>query len=341
MRRLGADPYLPAIRAGLGTIMVSDALWNGQNMTSHKHLITDILKGDYKFKGPVVTDWEAAAQAGGVIATVNAGVDMLMQPTDWAKVADDIAAAAGSAIPNERIDDAVRRILSVKCQAGLFDWKRDPALLKEIGSAAHRSVARQAVRESLVLLQNQNAALPLAKGQKIWIGGTGADNLERQCGGWTVSWQDGGSKTKGTTIRAAVAKHATIVTDMAQADAGIVVLSEKSYAEFLGDSASVKTLPVADFAFLKQLKDQGKKVIAIVVSGRPVLITEHLANADAWIAAWLPGSEGDGVADVLFGDYAPTGKLSHSWPKDDKQVAINFGEPGYDPLFKLGFGLTY
>ena len=341
MRKYGIAPYLSAIKAGIGTIMVSDARWNGANMTGSKKLITDILKNELMFKGTVATDWEAAGAAGGPVATVNAGVDVLMEPTNWQSVSGTIAAAIGGAISNDRANDAVRRVLSVKCQAGLFGKARDASLMTQLGSADHRALGRKAVGESLVLLQNTNNALPLKKGGKFWVAGSGADSLERQCGGWSVSWQGGGGGTTGTTIKAAIAKVGTVVATAGEADAAVVVLSEKPYAEFTGDSATINTLTQADWTLLQQARASGKPVVALVVSGRPVLIADHLAQADAWIAAWLPGTEGDGVADVLFGERKFTGKLSHSWPKTEAQTNSNFGDAGYDPQFMLGHGLSF
>jgi len=341
MMKYGSAPYARAIQAGIGTIMVSDARWNGVNMTGNKHLITDILKGTMGFKGAVATDWEAAEapNVGGAIGAINAGVDVLMEPANWQTDASSIAGAIGGQISVERANDAVHRILTVKCQAGLFGKTRDTALMSQIGSAAHRALGRKAVSESLVLLQNNKNALPLKAGGKFWVVGSGADSLENQCGGWSVEWQNGGSMTTGTTIKAAIGKVGSVVGTAAEADAAIVVLSEHPYAEFLGDSATLNTLPGADFTLLQQARASGKPVIAIVVSGRPVLISDHLTDGDAWIAAWLPGTEGDGVADVLFGTTKFTGKLSHSWPKTDAQANITVA--GYDPQFKLGDGLTF
>lgn len=341
MRKYGIAPYLQAIKAGIGSIMVSDAYWNNANMTSSKKLVTDILKTELGFKGVVATDWQAAGEAGGVAATINAGVDVLMEPTEWQNIAGQISGAIGGAIPASRVDDAVRRVLTVKCQAGLFGKTRDAALMSQIGSADHRALGRKAVGESLVLLQNNNNALPLKKGGKFFLAGSGADSLERQCGGWSVSWQGGGGGTTGTTIKAAIAKVGTVVGTVGEADAAVIVVSEKTYAEFLGDSQTLDTISADDWNALQQAKASGKPVVAIVISGRPVLISSHLTQADAWIAAWLPGTEGDGVADVLFGDRKFTGKLSHSWPKNEQQTNVNFGDPGYDPQFMLGHGLTF
>jgi beta-glucosidase len=348
METYGIAPYLPAINAGLGCIMVSDTTWNGAWITSSSQLITTMLKGTYGFHGFVISDWNAAVAAGGIEPTINAGVDMLMEPTpppaagNWQQAVTTIANS--SAIPDSRIDDAVTRILNVKCQAGLFNSTRDPSLLASVGSPEHRALGRKAVAQSLVVLQNDNHVLPLAKGATAWVGGSGASSLTNQCGGWTINWQGNGDATTGTTISQAIGKVATLAGDMNSADVEVVVLSEGPYAETPGDSPTLDTLPASDFALLTQAKATGKPVVAIVMSGRPVLITDALPNADAWIAAWLPGTEGDGVADVLFGDVKPTGKLSHSWRRDDSQ--FNFmtcctGGASYNPLFPLGFGLTF
>src|SRR5688572_887404 len=203
MRTYGINPYIPAIEAGLGSVMVADTSWNGVNMTGHEQLLTTILKGELGFAGFVSTDWDAVMpdQDGpGVVAAINAGVDMLMAANNWPAQRADIIAAAGNSISQERIDDAVRRVLTVKCEAGLFGWTRDPDLLSEVGSETHRAVGRQAVGESLVLLKHEGGVLPLAKGSNVWVVGSGADALERQTGGWTISWQNGGDMTEGTTI---------------------------------------------------------------------------------------------------------------------------------------------
>jgi len=344
MRSYGIGPYIPAIEAGLGSIMVADTSWNGVNMTGHTELLTTILKGELGFAGFVSTDWDAVMpnQNGpGVVAAVNAGVDMLMAATDWPSQRAEIVAAAGTTIGQERIDDAVRRILTVKCQAGLFGRARDTALLAQVGSEAHRAVGRQAVRESLVLLKHEGAVLPLSKGSSVWVSGSGADALERQTGGWTISWQNGGDMTQGTSILAGIAAVASVVPNLTDADAAIVILSEPPYAEWYGDVSSINTLPAEDFARLSEARASGKPVVAIIVSGRPVLIADQLPNADAWVAAWLPGTEGGGIAEVLFGDYNFTGTLSHSWPETEDQVTVNKDDAGYAPLFPYGHGLTY
>ena len=344
MRTYGIGPYLPAIAAGLGSVMVADTSWNGANMTGHQQLLTTILKGELAFEGFVTTDWDAVMpdqQGPGIVAAINAGVDMLMAATDWPAQRAAIVAAAGSSISQERIDDAVRRVLTVKCEAGLFGFTRDPSLLSEVGSEEHRAVGRQAVRESLVLLEHEGDVLPLDKGSNVWVSGSGADALDRQTGGWTISWQNGGDLTQGSTILDGISAVANVVATVDEADAAIVVLSEPPYAEWRGDVSSTDTLPATDFALLREARLAGKPVVAVIVSGRPVLITDHLDDADAWIAAWLPGTEGDGIAEVLFGDHDFSGKLSHSWPETADQVNLNKDDPGFTPLFPYGHGLTY
>jgi beta-glucosidase len=341
LQQVGIAPYMSALGAGLGSIMVSDATWMGSSLTSNSQMITTILKGQLGFPGFVSTDWNAATDSPGstIPTAIMAGIDMLMQPSDWKAAINTINNSTSITI--DRINDAATRIIQTKCQAGLFAHPtRDTTLAASVGSADHRMVARQAVRESMVLLQNTGSVLPIAKTAKVWVGGSGADSLADQMGGWTITWQGNGSKTTGTTIKAAIGKVATIVPNLADADVAVVVLSEpKPYAEFQGDSATLNTIPAADFALLDMAKTANKKTAAIILSGRPVIIADHLAAAGAWIAAWLPGSEGDGVADVLFGDYHPTAKLSHSWPKTDDQYSIKVAS--FVPLFAAGFGLTY
>jgi beta-glucosidase len=275
------------------------------------------------------------------VAAINAGVDMLMAAGGWQGQKDEIVAAAGGSISQERVDDAARRVLTAKCEAGLFGYSRDASLLARVGSEAHRAVGRQAVRESLVLLKHEGSVLPLTKGSNVWLAGSGADSLGRQTGGWTISWQSGGDMTQGTTIRQGVSALANVVESAAEADVAIVVLSEGPYAEWRGDVSSIDTLPGEDFALLGEARSAGIPVVAIVVSGRPVLISDELADADAWIAAWLPGTEGDGVAEVLFGDHNFTGTLSHSWPRTNEQANMNKDDAGFDPLFPYGHGLSY
>jgi beta-glucosidase len=340
LMQVGVAPYMGPISAGLGSIMVSDATWMGSSLTSSSQMITTVLKGQLGFAGFVSTDWNAATDSPGstIPKAIMAGVDMLMQPSDW-KGAINTINTSTTTITDARITDAATRIIQTKCQAGLFGWKRDTTLAATVGTDNHRTVARQAVRESMVLLQNTGNVLPLATSAKVWVGGSGADSLANQMGGWTITWQGNGALTTGTTIKAAIGKVATIVPNVTDADVAVVVLSEMPYAEFEGDRPTLDTLPTTDFTALATAKTAGKKVVAIVLSGRPVTISTHMTSADAWIAAWLPGSEGDGVADVLFGTYHPTAKLSHSWPAAATDYSIM--ATGYTPQFPAGFGLTY
>jgi beta-glucosidase len=251
-----------------------------------------------------------------------------------------------------RIDDAVTRILRAKFAMGLMDDEPSlaaaPAMVAAFGSPAHREVARQAVRESLVLLKNEGGTLPLSKTARIHVAGKNADDLGNQAGGWTIDWQgkSGDVTTGGTTIldaiRAAGAEVGFSVdgTGADGADVGVVVIGEKPYAEMFGDRADL-ALDEEDVAAVRTMKAAGVPVVVILISGRPMIVEEVLGEADAFIAAWLPGTEGSGVADVLFGDHKPTGKLSFSWPRSMNQVPINMGDEPYDPLFSYGYGLTY
>jgi beta-glucosidase len=238
---------------------------------------------------------------------------------------------------------------------GLMDASRsqlaDRKLQQAFGSAAHRQVAREAVRQSLVLLKNDNKTLPLKKTLKrIHVGGKNADDIGNQCGGWTIDWQgkSGDVTSGGTTILKAIQSAApkaqvTYAKDgsgAAGADVGLVVIGETPYAEMLGDRTGLE-LAAEDVAAVENMKKAGTPVVVILISGRPMIVDSVLGQANAFVAAWLPGTEGQGVADVLFGDYKPTGKLSHSWPRATAQLPINVGDKNYDPLFKYGFGLTY
>jgi len=258
-------------------------------------------------------------------------------------------------VPMSRIDDAVTRILRVKYALGLFDAGRtqlaDRRLHQSFGSPEHREVARRAVRESLVLLKNDRRALPLSKtARRIHVAGKNADDVGNQCGGWTITWQGkSGEPTKGTTILAglrSVAGRGTEVTyskdgtGAAGADVGVVFVGETPYAEMLGDREDL-SLAREDLDAIANVRKAGIPVVVVLVSGRPLILGDALGTADAVVAAWLPGSEGAGVADVLFGDYKPTGKLSFSWPRSTAQIPVNVGDATYDPLFPFGFGLTY
>ncbi|MFQ6100332.1 MAG: glycoside hydrolase family 3 protein [Anaerolineae bacterium] len=358
LREIHIAPYVEAINAGVGSIMVSQSSWNGVEMHANGYLINDVLKGELGFGGFVVSDWEAIDQIPGdyrsdVRTAINAGLDMIMVPYEYVTFIDTLREAVGSGdVPMERIDDAVSRILRIKFQLGLFENPyADRSLTGLIGSAEHREVARQAVRESLVLLKNEGAILPLPKDlSHVHVAGRNADDLGSQCGGWTITWQGGnGNITTGTTILEAIENTVSENTSVTfsrdgsgaeGADVGIVVLGETPYAEWEGDSNDL-SLSQADVNAINAVREAGVPVVVILVSGRPMIVEPELENWDALIAAWLPGTEGQGVADVLFGDYNPTGKLPCSWPRTMEQIPINYGDADYDPLFAYGFGLEY
>lgn len=337
LRKLFLPPYRAAVNAGVGSIMVSFSSWNGQKMSGNKYLLTDVLKGELGFRGFLVSDWAAIDQLSpnyknDIAESINAGLDMIMIPNgpgktnNYVEFINDLKAlVAEGKVPPSRIDDAVRRILRIKFQLGLFQGAAtDPALTAAIGSPEHRAVARQCVRESLVLLKNENHVLPLAKNLKhLVVVGAGADDLGMQCGGWTITWQGGhGNVTHGgTTLLAAIRQTvspATQVTfspdasDLKDADAVIAVVGESPYAEMKGDRKELK-LSAADTALIAKAKAAGVPVVTVLYSGRPLELGAALADSDAFVAAWLPGTEGEGMTDDLFGDYKFTGKLPRAW----------------------------
>ena len=256
-------------------------------------------------------------------------------------------------VSKDRIDDAVKRILKVKYEMNLFNRRTiNRKLTEEIGSKEHREVARDAVRQSLVLLKNKENILPLSKKiKRIHIAGIGGNNLGMMCGGWTVTWQGEFGKVTpgGTTILEAIKNAVSSDTKVTYSEDGgnvegadvcIVVVGERPYAEKMGDRRDLN-LSENDMNIVKKVKNSGAPVVTILLSGRPMIIGDVLNNSNAFIAAWLPGTEGDGITDVLFGDFKPVGKLSFSWPKDMLQIPINIGDENYAPLFPYGFGLTY
>jgi beta-glucosidase len=361
LRAVHLAGYGPSIKAGAATVMASYNSWNGEKLHGHKYLLSDVLVGQLGFKGFVVSDWKAIEQLPGSFSdqiqkSVNAGVDMLMQSDNYEQTYVELKKLAESGkIPMARIDEAVRRILAVKFQMGLFEKPfGDPSLMSKVGSPEHRAVARQAVRESQVLLVNKNAALPLAGTlSSIVVAGKAADDIGIQSGGWTIAWQgSAGSIVPGTTILQGIRNAAPKATvtysrlgDVPKgAQAAVVVIGELPYAEMKGDRVSLELDP-DDVATVKKVKQSGLPTVVVLISGRPMILDPILDVADAIVAAWLPGSEGDGVADVLFGKYNPSGKLSHSWPKSMAQIPINVGpkgeKPKESPLFEYGFGLSY
>ncbi len=358
LRSIHLPGYAEAVKQGVGTIMASYSSWNGGKMHAHKYLLTDVLKTELGFKGFVVSDWAAIDQITSdytqcIDIAINAGVDMVMVPMNYKYFISELKKLVNNgSVPMSRIDDAVRRILKVKLQMGLFEKPyTDRSLTASIGSDEHRSVARESVRKSLVLLKNSNGILPLKKTvPRIHVAGKSADNLGNQCGGWTISWQgSSGAVTTGTTILQAIRQTVSSGTQVTYsqngsgssgADVGIVVIGETPYAEGAGDRSDL-TLSQEDHNTIAAMRNDGTPVIVILISGRPMIINSSISIADAFIAAWLPGTEGLGITDVLFGDYNFTGTLSHSWPRSMQQIPINFGDTNYDPLFPYGFGLTY
>jgi beta-glucosidase len=361
LRRIHMEGYVTAIAAGVGTIMPSYSSWNGVKCSGSRRLLTEIVKEELGFEGFLISDFKAIDELPGdyksdVETSINAGMDMVMVPDRYELFFNTLKELVEEgAIPMERIDDAVRRILRVKFAAGLFDddWSptADRSLEASFGSDEHRAVARQAVRESIVLLKNDGDVLPLAKdAARIHVVGPGADDIGMQSGGWTIDWQGGmGAITEGTTILAAITKavaegtevtHSDDGTGAEGADAVVVVVGEQPYAEMYGDDLDLE-LSDDDRAIVSEAAAAGAPVVTLLISGRPLVITEALEASDAFAAIWLPGTEGDGIADVLFGDYAPTGTLSFSWPRSADQHPINVGDEDNDPLFAFGYGLSW
>jgi beta-glucosidase len=361
LRKLFLPPYQAAVKAGVGSIMVSYSSWNGTKMHGNKYLLTDVLKGELGFKGFVVSDWAAIDQLSpdyksDVEMSINAGLDMIMIPfgpgktNNYVEFIQDLKELVTEGkVPQLRIDDAVSRILRIKFQMGLFENAyTDPSLTAQIGSVEHRQIARECVQQSLVLLKNKKHTLPLSKNfKRLVVVGKAADDLGIQCGGWTVSWQGSGQLTRGTTILQAIRQTVSPETevtfspdgsDVKNADAVVVIIGELPYAEFKGDRTNLDLAP-EDAALVKKAKTSGAPVTTLLLAGRPLILGSALDDSDAFIAAWLPGTEGQGVADVLFGDVKPTGKLPREWPRNDHQFTANALKGR--PLFKFGFGLTY
>jgi len=354
LRRVHLQGYIEAVNAGVGSIMPSYSSWNGVKVSGNKHLLTEILKQELGFEGFLISDYNAIDQIDpdykkAIGISINAGMDMAMVPSKYKEYEADLKQLVQEGVvPMSRIDDAVTRILRVKFAMGLMDRGRsqltDRSLSKSFGSPEHRQVAREAVRESLVLLKNSNQTLPLKKTiARIHVGGKSADDLGNQCGGWTIDWQgkSGDITPGGTTVLAAIRKAVSGKTAItfsrdgtgaAGAAAGVVVIGETPYAEGNGDRADLKLAP-EDIAAVANMKAAGIPVVVILFSGRPMILDGVLDQADAFVAAWLPGTEGEGITDVLFGDVKPKGKLSYTWPRS---VAHKD-----DALFPLGYGLTY
>lgn len=361
LRAIHLPGYVSTVKAGVGSIMPSYSSWNGVKVSGSKRLLTEILKQELGFEGFLISDYRAIRQITkdfktAIEISINAGMDMAMEPTEYKQFFNLLRDLVNEGrVPMMRIDDAVTRILRVKFAMGLMDRSRSPLAERRLhstfGSPEHRQVARECVRQSLVLLKNEKKTLPLSKRlARIHVGGKSADDMGNQCGGWTIDWQGkSGEVTTGTTILKAIQRTVSSRTKVtfskdgsgaSGADAGIVVVGETPYAEGVGDKEDL-VLSAADLSAITNMKQAGIPLVVVLLSGRPMIINDALEQCDSFVAAWLPGTEGLGVAEVLFGDYRPTGKLSFSWPRSMAQIPINVGDADYDPLFKYGFGLTF
>ena len=365
LRLIHGAPYIPAIENGVATIMTSFSSWNGVKLSAHRGLVTDVLKGRMNFDGMVITDWNAHGQVAGCSnascpRAVDAGIDMFMAPDSWRMFYDStLAQVRDGTIAMDRLDDAVARVLRLKERLGLFEMGKPSqrALSGEyhlLGAPDHRAVAREAVRKSMVLLKN-TGVLPLQPGGRILVAGDAANDIARQSGGWTLSWQGTGLENDlfpgATSLWSGIEQAATATGGSAQLsedgtftqrpDAAIVIFGETPYAEFQGDIATLQLRPElrGPIATMRRLKEQGIPVVAVMITGRPLYVNEALNTADAFVAAWLPGSEGAGVADMLFAgaDGAPAfefqGLLPTAWPATARH--------GGAVLFPFGYGMRY
>ena len=361
-----AAGYPPAIDAGVLTVMASFSSWNGVKHTGNAALLTEVLRGPLGFDGFVVGDWNAHGQLPGCTnescaAAFNAGIDMFMAPDSWRPLFENTLAQVRSGeIPMRRLDEAVRRILRVKVKTGVFEPERPiEGAVSILGSPDHRALAREAVRESLVLLKN-DGVLPIRGDARVLVAGS-ADDIGQAAGGWTINWQGSGNTRadfpNGESIweglKSAIEAQggqATLSPDGTfgdRPDVAVVVFGETPYAEFQGDVADLDFHPEEPLQVLKRLRAAGIPTVALFLSGRPLYVNPEINAANAFVAAWLPGSEGGGVADILVADRAGApradfrGTLSFSWPRSPDQPPQNAGAPGYDPQFSLGYGLTY
>lgn len=373
MRNIHAQGYYGALAAGAQTVMVSFNSWvneelgiDERKLHGSEYAMTGILKGKIGFDGLIVSDWNGIGQIPGCTNSscaqaINAGVDIVMVPHDWRQfISNTIAQVESGEIPMGRIDDAVTRILRVKVRYGLFEQPK-PSLRKHAGSTdalEARALARRAVRESQVLLKNDGGVLPLARTSKVLVVGKSADSMQNQTGGWTLSWQGTGNTNEdfpnGTTILGGLREvlgEANVTfsetgegIDPSAYDAVVAVIGETPYAEGVGDlgkrSLEAARLYPNDLALLDRVSGKGAPVVTLFVAGRPLYVNKELNRSDAFVASWLPGTEGGGVADVLVeGEHRFTGKLSYSWPKTPCQTPLNVGDEDYDPLFAFGYGL--
>ena len=362
LRDVHLPPYRSAVGAGVGSIMVSYNSWNGVKASASKTLLTDVLRGELGFEGIVLSDYDALDQLGSdyktnIATSVNAGMDMIMVTDKYQICFNNLVALVNEGkVPLSRVDDAVTRILRVKSTMGLLKPNPDVAapsyLAGTFGSSSHRELARQAVRQSLVLLKNENGTLPLSKNiARLAVSGSGTDDTGRQCGGWTVVWQGqtGNVVPGATSILSAIRRIVSPQTEVIysrdgetspNADVNLVIIGETPYAEYKGDARDL-SLPASDVATINRAKQTGKPTVVMLVSGRPMILGDALNGVDSFVAAWLPGSEGQGVADMLFGDYNPSAKLPVVWPRSMDQLPINLTNGKPNAQFDYGFGLSY
>ncbi|XP_048324773.2 uncharacterized protein LOC112489544 isoform X2 [Ziziphus jujuba] len=370
LERIHMAPYLDCISQGVSTVMASFSSWNERKLHGHYYLLTEILKDKLGFKGFVISDWQGIDHLSipygsnyrqCISSSINAGIDMVMVPFKYEQFVEDVISLVESGkIPMTRIDDAVERILRVKFVAGLFEYPfSDRSLLDSVGCKLHRDLAREVVRKSLVLLKNgkdpRKPFLPLdRKARRILVAGTHADDLGYQCGGWTKTWYGGSGRiTIGTTIldaiKEAVGDNAELIYEqhpspdtLASQDISfaVVAVGEAPYAEFLGDNPEL-VIPFNGNGIISSVADRIPTLV-ILISGRPlVLEPQILEKIEALVAAWLPGSEGRGIADVIFGDFDFEGKLPFTWFESVEQLPMHIEDNSYDPLYPFGFGLKY
>lgn len=362
LRSMHLPGFIDAIEQDVVSVMASFGAVNGEKVHASKALLTDLLKTELGFDGVIVTDWEGIETGGLTLKQgLDAGIDMFMFAQSWkTSMPGIITLVENGEVPVSRIDDAVARILKMKIKLGLFAKPLSAtACASAMGSQEHRDLARQAVRESLVLLKNDNHILPLDKQTKIVVVGSHANNIPFQCGGWTKKWQGAhhdrfnnperpvyGATSIIDGIRNVIGSRNVIDAGPSgfngQAEVAIIVVGEPPYAEGFGDrAAAALVLSAEQRDLIKTYHDAGKKVVTVLISGRPLLVEDQIDQSAAFVAAWLPGSEGQGIAEVLFGDYGFSGKLGFSWPRDAGQIPLNVGDPDYDPRYEYGFGLTY
>ena len=365
LKKIHGTPYYSALDACVQTVMASFNSWNGKKVHGDYYLLTEVLKNQMAFDGFVVGDWNGHGQIpgcsnGSCPASLNAGVDMNMVPENWKDLyRNTLRQVRNGEISIERLDDAVRRIISVKQKLGLFNGKRPSnSPFNEVGLQHNRDIARQAVRESMVLLKNNNNVLPLKKGQKILVIGADANSLKTQTGGWTLDWQGTNNRNidfpgsipfLSALIEKAGQENIDYVENLTEVnndyDAAIVVYGEQPYAEGVGDRKNLNFEGSRHISALNLLKQKEIPTVSIFLTGRPLWVTREINLSDSFVVAWLPGTESRGMTDVLLhngtDDYDFSGKLPFSWPRNTRQANLNYFDATSNPLFNFGYGLTY